>query len=81
MANTIDVLVTSITDSVVARIAARSEEGLSNRLESSIFDCWSEAVLWVMSMLVVNMARDAEIIVLARSAGNEALLGEFWQWY
>lgn len=70
-------LVTSITDSIVTRVTARSKQSLRNSLESSILDCGSEAVLWVVTMLVVNMARNAEIIILARSAGNEVLLGEF----
>jgi hypothetical protein len=65
----------------VTRVTARSKKSLSNRLKVSIFDCWSEAVLWVMTMLVVNVARNAEIIVLARSAGHKALLGEFCEKY
>jgi len=50
---------------------------LSNRLEVGIFDCGSEAVLWVVAVLVVNEAGNAEVKVLASSAGNEALLCEF----
>lgn len=70
-------LVTSVTDSVVTRVAARSKQSLSNRFENGIFDCWGKAVLWVMAMLVVNMAGNAEIIIVTSSASNKAFLGKF----
>ena len=75
--NTVDILVTSIADSVVSRVSARSKQGLSNGLKGGIFDCRSEAVLWVVAVFVFNEAGNAEIKVLASSAGNEALLWEF----
>lgn len=70
-------LITSITDSIVTGITARSKQSLSNPLDSSILNCGSKAMLWVVTMLIDKMARNAEIIVLASSAGNEFLLGEF----
>jgi hypothetical protein len=54
---------------------------LRHRLKSGILNSWSEAVLWVVAMLVVDMARDAKIIVLARSAGNKVLFGKFYEQY
>ena len=77
MTNTVNVLVAPIADSVVARISARSEQGLSNRLKGGIFDCRSEAVLRVVAMLIVNEACNAEVKVLASSAGNKALVCKF----
>jgi hypothetical protein len=43
----------------VTRVAARSKKSLSNRLKIGIFDSWGETMLWVVAMLVFNMARNA----------------------
>jgi hypothetical protein len=75
--NSIYVLVTSITDSVVARVATRSKQSLGNRLKNGIFNSWSETMFGVVAMLVVNVARNAQIIIVTSSASNEALLGKF----
>ena len=77
MADTIDVLVTSITDSVVASVTTRSKQSLSDRLENGIFNRWSKAVPGVVAMLVVNVAGNAEIIIVTSSASNEAPFGKF----
>lgn len=70
-------LVTSITDGVVTNVAAWSKQGLSNQIKLCTFNCRGESMHWVVTVIVPNMARNAEVIVLARHAGNEVLLGEF----
>jgi hypothetical protein len=62
----------------VTGVTAGSEESLRNGIELRFFDCGDEGMTWVMTMLLCPMARKAEIIVLASSAGDEVLLGEFW---
>jgi hypothetical protein len=77
VANSVDVFVTSITDCIVAGVASRAKESLRDQVEVSIFDSRDESVLGVMAVLLSSVARNAEVVVLARCAGNEVLLREF----
>jgi hypothetical protein len=53
---TINVLVASIADSIVANVAAWGEKGLGNQVEVCILYSRLEGVLWVMTMLVTDVA-------------------------
>jgi hypothetical protein len=75
--DTIDIFVAAITDSIVTGVAARSKQSLSNRLEVRVLNGRKECMLRVVAMLVVNVAWNAEIIIITSSASNEALLGKF----
>lgn len=76
MANTVDVLVTTITDGIVSNITARGKKSLGNDVELGVLDSWLESVLGVVAMLHTDMASDAKVVVGACSAGNEVLLGK-----
>jgi hypothetical protein len=76
VANTVDVLVTAIADSIVANVAAWCQESLCNNIKVGILDGRLKGVLWVVTMLVSDMACNAQIVVWARSASNEVLLSK-----
>jgi hypothetical protein len=75
--NTINVLVTSITDSIVANVTARSEQSLRDEIKLGLLNSRLESMLGVVAMLHANMARNAKIIVGARSASDKVLLRQF----
>jgi hypothetical protein len=77
VANTIDVLVTSVTDSTVAYVAARRKQGVGYDVKLRTLDGRSEGVLWIVAVLQGDVARDAEVVVLAGRAGDEVLVGPF----
>jgi hypothetical protein len=77
VANTIDVLVTPVTDSTVAYVAARRKQGVGYDVELRALDCRSEGVLWIVAVLQGDVTGDAEVVVLAGSAGDEVLVGPF----
>jgi hypothetical protein len=70
-------LVTSITDSIVANVTARSEQSLRDEIKLGLLNSRLESMLGVVAMLHANMARNAEIIVGARSASDKVLLRQF----
>lgn len=76
MANTVDVLVAPITDGVVTSVSAWAKKSLSDQVKSGILNSWLKSMLGVVSMLQANMACNAQVVVWARSASNEVLLGE-----
>lgn len=78
MANTVNVLVTTITDGVVSNITARGKKSLGNNIELGVLDGWLESVLGVVAMLHTDMATDAKVVVRACSAGNEVLLSKLY---
>jgi hypothetical protein len=65
VADAIDVLITSITDSIVSNVAARSKQSLGNDVEVGVLNSWLESVLWVVAVLHTDVARDAQIVVWA----------------
>ena len=75
VADAIDVLVTTIADSVVSFVAAWCQKDLRSFIKLYIFDCSDEGMAWVVTMLLCTMARKAKVIVLASSAGDEILFG------
>ncbi len=70
-------LVTSITDSIVANVTARSEQSLRDEIKLGLLNSRLESMLGVVAMLHANMARNAKIIVGARSASDKVLLRQF----
>lgn len=72
-------LVTTITDSIVANVAARGKKRLCHQSKSSTLNSRLECMLWIVAVLHANVARDAEIKVGTGGAGDEILLGEFWK--
>jgi hypothetical protein len=77
VANAIDVLITSIADSVMTNITAWSKKSLGYHIKLGIFNCWRKGMLGMMAMIHADMARNAKIKVWASSASNEILFGEF----
>jgi hypothetical protein len=75
--DTIDVLVTSIANSVVASVAAWSKQSLGNKIKLGILNSRSECMLGVVAMLQAHMARNTEIIVITGSASDEVLFCKF----
>lgn len=75
--NTIDVLVTTITDSLVRNIASRVEKCLGKGLQFGVRRCWCKRMLWVVAMLDLVMAWNAEIKVITIHASDETVLWVF----
>lgn len=75
VADTVDVLVTSIADGLVTDITACLEHllALPSHADREDIISWRESVLWVVTMLVVDVALNAEIVVGAVLAGNEGV--------
>jgi len=61
----------------VAEITSRAKESLRDKVEVCIFNSRDESVLGVVAVLLSSVARNAEVVILARCAGNEVLLREF----
>ena len=61
----------------MANVAAWSQQSLGDEVKLGLLDSRFESMLGVVAMLHADMASNAEIIVGARSAGDEVLLGEF----
>lgn len=77
VANTVDVLVTTITDSLVRDVASRVEKCLGEGLQGGICRCWCKRMLWVVAMLNLVMAWNAEIKVITVYASDETALRVF----
>jgi hypothetical protein len=75
VAHTVDELIAAIADSRVAYIATGIAKELGNGWKSSVFDSGLEGVSGMMTVLVLDMAFHAEIVVIAGHASNELLLG------
>ena len=69
-------LVTTITDGVVARVAAWLEKSLGKRIQGHIFNSRSKGMLWVVAMLKTHVTRNAEIKIITGSASDKAFLGK-----
>jgi hypothetical protein len=63
VANTVDILVTSITDGVVASVTTRSEKSMGDHVEWGILNSSLEGMLGVVTVLLSNVAWDAKVIV------------------
>lgn len=74
--DTKDVLVTTITDGMVARVAAWLEKSLGKRIQGHIFNSRSKGMLWVVAMLKTHVTRNAEIKIITGSASDKAFLGK-----
>jgi len=62
----------------VANVTTRSEQGHGFEIKLGLLNSRLECMLWVVTMLHANVARNAEIIVGAGGAGDKVLLGEFY---
>jgi hypothetical protein len=76
--NAVDVLVTTIADGLVRDIASRVEKCLGEGWQGGAFHCGCKRMLWVVAMLHLVVAWNAEIKVLTVNASNEAILWVFW---
>jgi hypothetical protein len=59
-------------------VATRLKKGLCQWIQGDTFNSRNESMLWVMTMLKFNVARNAEIIIITCSASNKAL---FWKFF
>jgi hypothetical protein len=71
-----DRLVTTVADCAVADVAACGKLGLARHWENSLGGGRLKAVCWVMAVVVLAHALDAEIVIVAAGAGHELVL---WQ--
>jgi hypothetical protein len=62
---------------VVANITTWSKENLGNLVEVGILNSWCESMLWMVTMLGLNVAANAKVVISTASAGNKILLGKF----
>jgi hypothetical protein len=77
VADTIDVLVTAIADGLVRNIASWVEECFGEGLQLGAGCCWCKRMLWVVAVLDLVVAWDAEIKVLTVHASDETVLWVF----
>lgn len=76
VADTIDELVTAIADSRVANIPTRVAEEIGQRRKDRLGRGRLESMARMMTMLVVDMALQAEVVVVTSDTGDELAL---WQ--
>jgi hypothetical protein len=76
VADTVDELVAAIADGVVTDVPARIAQEIRQGGQDSLGCGGLEGVTRVVTMLVANMACEAEVVVFARNTGNEFLFGE-----
>jgi hypothetical protein len=76
--NTIDVLITTITNGIMASVTAWGKKGLCHRIKVCALNGWYKCMLGVMTMLHADMARNAKIKVEARCASDEVFFREFY---
>lgn len=72
-------LVATIADGIVANVTARSKKSLCQKIKVGVLNSRHKRMLGVVTVLHTNVARNAKIIIVACSAGNEVLFGEFWE--
>jgi len=75
--NTVNKLLTAITNSGVADVSARIAKCFSYATKLGLLGGGLEAVTWMMAVLVKLVARNAEIIIFAGSACDKFSLGEY----
>lgn len=69
-------LVTAIADGMMAHVAARSTKELGKRADGSVLSSGLERMTGMMTMLVSDMAWDAEVIIVASRASDEFVFRE-----
>lgn len=74
----IDELVTAITDCGVADISSRSAKTLSKGPNGGVFRSRLEGVSRMVSVLAIDVARHAEVVIFAVDTCDELVLGEDW---
>lgn len=77
VADSIDVLVTSVTNGVVAHISARRQQRLGDRREMSAINGGHEWVSRIMAVKIIHMAGHAHVVIGALNTRDEMLLSEF----
>jgi len=76
VADTIDVLVTTIADGIVGGVAARSKESLSQQAMVGFFGNEAEGMLRVMAVFHLYMALDAKVVIITSSASDKVILSQ-----
>jgi hypothetical protein len=74
VADAIDKLVTTITDSRVADVAAGIAEEVRQSREGGVRDGGRKRMAWMVAVLVAHVAVDAQIVVLTGEASDELVL-------
>jgi len=74
VANAVDGLVTAIADGVVANVTAWSQSSLLVHAEADVVSSRGEAVSRVVTVLVLTVARNAQVKVLTSLARDELVL-------
>jgi len=60
----------------MSNVAAGAEHSLRNHIETYVFDCRKEGMLWVVTMFGGAMAWNAQVVILAGLASDKA---GFWK--
>jgi len=76
VADTIDVLVTTIADGIMGGVAARSKESLSQQAMVGFFGNEAEGMLRVMAVFHLYMALDAKVVIITSSASDKVILSQ-----
>lgn len=77
VANTIYVFVTTVANSLVSNVAASFKKCLRKWFQSGTLNSWCKSMLWVVAVLMLLVAWNAEIKVLTVRAGDKAVLWVF----
>lgn len=70
--------ITTIANSVMARVAAWLKKSPGKRIQGHIFNSRSESMLGVMAMLESDMAWNAEVKIITGSACDKIVFREFY---
>jgi len=76
MANAIDELLTSITDSMMANIPASIAKDIRQCRQVSFRSGTLESMAWVVAVLCTDVAFHTEIVIVTGSTGDKLFLGE-----
>jgi hypothetical protein len=76
--NTVDELVAAVADCRMACIPAGRAQSIGQGRQGSVQSGSLESMAWVMTVLVADMAVQAQIVVIARGACDKVLLRENW---
>jgi len=63
MTNTVNLLITTVTDGKMPEVLARFEQGFCEGSEQSVFSSWLEAMARVMSVVLLDVALKTQIII------------------
>ena len=79
VADTIDVLVTAVTYGMMACVPAWLEKRLCQWIQCDALNSRCESMLWVVTVLETNVARNAKIKIVTSGASDKAFLRKLYE--